>query len=400
MGLLGMATRSLKERWLTSALTAVGVALGVALVAVVLLLERESYRAFTGTAHGVEILVAGDKGGRLEALLSALYHVGRAPGRVPWSCYEELRADPDVAYAIPLAYGDRYRGLPVVGTTDGMFTRFRPRPGVAFEIEGTGLGAERGAVVGAEAARLAGLAVGDTFVPSHSGAEDDPRHRDERFLVTGIARATGTAHDRVIWVRLADFLALKGHAGLARADGDERAVSAVLVKTKDPSPVVVEGLIRRLNDGGAAQAIRPLQVVGELWTLVGGVQRILQAVAWLVIAVAALSVMVSLHNTMAERRREIAILRALGASRGRVFGAVLAEAALLCGVGAALGLVLGHGGAALAAPLVEAQAGIRIDSFALLPQEPLLVVALLVVGALAGLAPALAAYRVDVAATL
>jgi len=401
MNPFSMALRSLRERWLSSALTALSVALGVALVVAVLVLAREARTAFQGTATGVEILVGGTKGGRIDTLLSALYHVGRAPGRVPWTLYERLRDHPDVSYAVPLAFGDRYRGAPVVGTTAEMFTRFRPRPGVAFEIEGeTFARGGRLAVVGSEAARRTGLRIGDTLVPSHTGLDDDPRHRDEAFTVVGLARATGTAHDRAIWVDLDAFLALKGHEGLVREDGEERAVSAVLVKTASPYPWVVEDLIRGINDGDQAQAIRPMQVVGELFALVGVVQRMLQWVASLVVAVAAAGAMVSLYHAMAERCRDVALLRALGASRRRIFGTVLLESTVLCGGGALLGLLLGHGGAALAAPLLEARAGVRLDGWSLLPAEPLLLLALLAIGALAGIAPAVRAYRVDVAAQI
>jgi putative ABC transport system permease protein len=395
MGLLGMAVRNLRQRWLSTVLTGCSIALGVALVVAVMLLERSAGRAFKGTAHSVEILVGGNKGGRFETLLSALYHVGRAPGRVSWSYYEELKWHRDVDYAIPLAYGDTYAGLPVVGTTDEMFLRIQPRPNLRFEVSGGALGDHR-ALLGAEAARASGLGVGDTFFPSHTGLEDDSRHRDEVFTVAGTVRATGTAHDRVIWVGIEDFLDLRGHEGLAREE-EERAVSAVLVKTASKSPFIVESLIRQINDGTEAQAIRPMQVIAELWTLVGDVQRILSWVALVVIGVATISVMVSIYNTMAARRREIAILRALGARRGQVFFAILLEAALLCGMGALLGLLLGHGGAAIAAPIVEARAGVRLEAVGLITEEPLLLAALFAIGCAAGVVPALTAYRLDVA---
>jgi len=207
--------RNLRQRWLSTVLTGCSIALGVALAVAVMLLERSAGRAFTGTAHSVEILVGGNKGGRFETLLSALYHVGRAPGRVSWSYYEGLKRHRDVDYAIPLAYGDTYAGLPVVGTTDEIFSRIQPRPNLAFEVSGGALGGRR-ALLGAGAARVSGLAVGDTFFPSHTGLEDDSRHKDEIFTVAGTVRATGTAHDRVIWIGIDDFLDLRAHGGLQR----------------------------------------------------------------------------------------------------------------------------------------------------------------------------------------
>lgn len=382
MGVIAMAWRSLRQRPVSNSLTLLGVAMGVALVSAVLLLEYEARSAYGRTATGIEILVGGNKGSRIEVLLGTLFHVGRAPGRVDWSYCEEIAADPRVKWTAPFAVGDRHQGLPVVGTSDRFLKEF-------------GLGefgeTERSAVLGAEAARRTGLSFGDRFVASHTGIDADPTHADEPFTVTDVAAPTGTAHDRVVWVRLDDFWHLDGH------DRGGRAVSALLVKTVSGSPLVVEPLIRQINDGNEAQAIRPMQVVGELFALIGNAQRILTLVAWLVVAVAAILVAVSLHNSLASRREEIWILRALGAGRGRIFATVLAEAAILTGGGALIGLVLAHGGAAIVAPALEQRAGVQIGAPGLLfPDELLLVLGLTAVGCLAGLVPAVAAYRNEV----
>ncbi|MGQ0612151.1 MAG: ABC transporter permease [Planctomycetaceae bacterium] len=390
------ALRSLEERPVASLLTGLSIALGVALAVVVMLLERQARGAFEGTAIGVEVLVAGDKGSRIDAVLGTLFHVGRAPGRVSLRYAESLAADDRVAYAIPVAVGDSYRGAPVVGTTVEFFTRFAPRPGLSFGVEPSALGPGT-AVAGSEAARRCGLRVGDEFFPSHTGLEGDHTHRHERFRVAAVARPTGTAHDRAIYVDLEDFLHLKGHEGLDREEGGGEAVSAVLLKTAAASPLVVEPLLKEINDGTEAQAIRPMQVVAELFELVGEAQRILGWVAALVVAVAALSVSVAITSAMAGRRREIALFRAVGAPRGAVFAMVLCEAALLCLFGCLAGIALGHGGAALAAPLVEARTGVRLPGFLWLGVEPWLLLALTGAGCVAGLLPALHAYRVEVA---
>jgi len=377
-----MALRNLRQRRLSSTLTALGVALGVALVVLVSLLRDEAREAFSRTAVGVEILVGGNKGGRIDTLLSALYHVGRAPGRIAMAYFHDLRDDPRVSSAIPIAVGDHYRGLPVVGTSAEFLERF----GL------TGFGGPRHAVAGS----LTGLRKGDVFHPSHGGFT----HKDESFTVSAVARPTGTAHDRALWIDIEDFLHLDGHAGMERGEQEHDAISAILLRTKSGSPFIVEPLIKEINDGNEAQALRPMQVLGELFALVATVHRILNWVAALVVVVAATSVMVALYNTMFERRREVALLRALGASRSRVFWIVLLEAGLICLGGALFGLALGHGGAYLAAPLVEARAGVRLDSLGVAAQEPLLLLILFVVGCAAGIAPALRAYRTDVAADL
>lgn len=396
MGAFGMAWRGLRERAVASALTGASVALGVALAVSVLVLERAARAAFEGTATGVEVLVAGTKGSRLDAVLSVLFHVGRAPGRVPLEFAERLAADARVEYAIPVAVGDSFRGAPIVGTTGAFFERFRPRPGLAFELEGEWGGGGRTAVVGAEAARRTGLRVGDVFVPSHSGLEEDPTHRDEPFTVTGVARATGTAHDRAIYIDLADFLHLRGHSGMARDGEEEAAVSAVLVKMRAGSPLLLEPFLREIDDSREAQAVRPAQEVAALFDVVAIAQRVLGWVAWLVVAVACAGVAVSLYASTAARRGEIAVLRALGARRRTVFLVVELEAALVCGLGALGGLLLGRGGALLAAPLVEARAGVRLDLWGGAGAEAWLLPLVVALGGLAGLLPAARAYRADV----
>jgi putative ABC transport system permease protein len=396
MGALGMAWRGLRARGVASTLTGASVALGVALAVAVFVLERAARAAFEGTATGVEVLVAGTKGSRLDAVLGTLFHVGRAPGRLPLAFAERLAADPRVEYAIPVAVGDSFRGAPIVGTTEEFFERFRPRPGLAFEIEGEWRGGGRAAVAGAEAARRTGLRVGDVFAPSHSGLAEDPTHRDEPFTVTGVARATGTAHDRAIYVDLADFLHLRGHSGMARDGEDEAAVSAVLVKTRAGSPLVLEPFLREIDDSREAQAVRPAQVVAELFDLVGSAQRVLGWVAWLVVAVACAAVAVSLYAATAARRGEIAVLRALGARRRTVFFVVQMEAALVCALGGLGGLLLGRAGAMLAAPFVEARAGVRLDVWGGAGAEAWLLPLVTALGSLAGLLPAARAYRVEV----
>jgi len=379
--MLRMAIRSLRQNALASVLTALGVALGAGLAVSVLLLAHGAQGAFGKTARGVPVLVAGTSGSRIDALLATLYHTGRAPGRIDAAYLERLANDPAVEWLVPVSLGDRVDGFPLVGTTSGLFEH------LGFRLRGEGLGPRR-AVAGSRT----GLAVGDTFFPSHSGAHGDHTHKDEVFTVAGTLDPTGTAHDRAIFVRDGDFQALSGH--------DAGGFTAAYLKPRSNSPAVVEPLLRRIDESREAQAIRPAQVVAELIGLFGTAERVLRIVSWLVLAVAAISVSVSLYNAMAERRRDIALLRAVGARRRFVVGVVLTESVLICVAGALLGLALGHAGAAFAAPAVEQYAGATFEPGFLFPEEPLIVLGLAAIGVAAGILPAIRAYRVDVAAAL
>ncbi|MHC4938271.1 MAG: ABC transporter permease [Planctomycetota bacterium] len=376
-----MAIRSLRQNALASVLTALSVALGTGLTLAVLLLAQGAQGAFEKTTQCVPILVAGTGGSRIDALLATMFHTGRAPGRVDAGYIDELAEDPRVEWVIPIAVGDRVRGFPLVGTSAELFEN------LGFEVKGRGLDA-RFAVAGAHT----GLKIGDKFFPSHSGAEGDRTHFHELFTVSGLLVPTGTAHDRAVFVRVEDFLGLSGH--------DAGGVSAAFVKPKNNSPLTIEPLLNDIQQSNRAQAIRPAQVVLELIGLFGTAERVLRIVSWLVIAVAATAVSVSLYNTMAARRREVALLRVVGAKRGFIVAMVLPESVMLCAGGALLGLVAGHIGAGFAAPAIERYAGASFEPGVLLPEEPLLLLAMAAIGAVAGALPALRAYRVDVASAL
>ncbi|MEM8885104.1 MAG: FtsX-like permease family protein [Planctomycetota bacterium] len=382
-----MALRSLRRHALVSVLTIGSVALGAGLSVAVLRLAQGAQGAFERTALGVPVLVAGTKGSRIDALLSTLYHTGRTPGRVSRAYVEELQRDRRVEWAIPIALGDRASGFPLVGTTNAFF---EPGNGQVKALEGRRPEpGKRWAVAGAATP----FRVGDKFVPSHAGIEGDRTHIHEMFTVVGRLASTNSSHDRAVWIALEDFLSLSGH-------GEPTHVSAVFLKPKSNSPAVVEPLLRDINESVEAQAIRPLQVVAELMALFGTAERVLRIVGWLVLFVAVLSVSLSLYALMASRTREVAVLRALGAPRGFLVVSVMTESALLCLVGALLGIVLGHVGAQAASPMVTRYAGAAFEPGGLHAAEFGFVLVIAGVGGLAGVLPAWRAYRVDVAAGL
>jgi len=397
MSLFRMAFRGLRQHALASTLTALSLALGTALTLAVLLLAQRARGAFEETALGVQVLVAGNKGSRVDALLGTLYHTGRAPGRVALSYVERLQTDRRVEYAIPVAVGDRVAGHPLVGTTGAILDAFEPRPGQRFQLTGRRFDeGPRFAVAGA----ATGLVIGTKFFPSHGGVEGDRTHAHEVFTVVGTLAPTGTAHDRAVWVSLEDFLHLEGHAGMGRGEEEVAAASAIFLKAKSASPAVLEPLIREINDGTEAQAIRPMLVVAELLALFGTARTVLEWVSWLVTGIAIVSVTVALYNAMAARGREMALLRALGMPRTSLLLVVLLESVVLCVCGALAGLILGHVAAVVAAPWVESAAGVTFDHGLLLPAEPLILLAMAVAGAVAGVLPAMRAYRLDVSRSL
>lgn len=393
--------RNLSRRRLSTALTVCSVALGVAVIVAVLAVQAQGAEAFRRSAFGCDLVVGG-KGSALQLVLNSLFHLDRSAGNLAWERYRELAAHRGVAWAVPIAVGDSYRGFRVVGTTERFFLDFRPRPDRSFEIEGrpfrfdparfekvmSGGPAEGSfeAVIGAIAARRAGLGLGATFRISH-GVEGEGEEHGETWTVVGVLRPTGTPHDRAIFIDLTSFYATAGHE--ARPE-----ISAALVKAKSEGTAFQ--LEHDLNRRSDVVAAAPGRVVGELLELVGTVDLLLLIVAGLVVVVAAGSILVSLYASMAERRRSIAILRALGAPRAAIFRLLVLESVTLCLWGGAGGIVLGHVLAAAAGRVLAAWAGVQMGAFAFLPEELAVLGGTVVLGAGAGVLPAWTAYRLEV----
>ncbi|MBO6935517.1 MAG: ABC transporter permease [Deltaproteobacteria bacterium] len=255
------------------------------------------------------------------------------------------------------------------------------------------------AVVGAEVARTLGVRVGDRIEPTH-GVEGGRAHDHEHLWeVVGILKPTDTPVDRLVLIPLDSFFSIEDHRGGALLPGTtEPGLSAVLVFPRPGVHKVM--LLSRLNRRPEIQVADVHEEIGHLFDIVGSVDVLFLLVSILVIVVGLLSVLIALYNSMNERRREVAILRAIGAPRRWVLGSVVIEAALITAIGAGLGVLMGHALVALAAGRVESAAGFRPNALDVVPTEGLVVLLVVLAGALAGLWPAWKAYATDVAENL
>lgn len=435
MRLPRLVLRNLRRRPLATALTTVSVALGVGLFAAVGALRNAAQEGFQRSASVCDVIV-GAKGSSLQLTLNALYHMGLSPGNVPFDAYLELAAHPGAAWVVPTAVGDSYGGQRIVATTDALFSALELRDfgklrfaaggpwsfghpelvALHTELEAeldpdhaghdhVGAGfppAWQRAVVGATAARETGLGVGDRFTPIHD-IQDSPtaeRHEEAAMEVVGVLAPTGTPFDRAIFVPLGAFYSIAGHqADDATATGGARdplGLSAVLVRTDPRRGVHSIRLWRDFNDRLDTQAARPAVEIQNLFRIIGGVDQLLRVVAGLVVAVALAGVLVAIYNTMGARRKEFAVLRALGARRRAILALVMMESAAISLAGGLLGLALAGAGVWIGAGALRAQTGVTASA---VPSgsELLLLLAVAAVGALAGLVPALAAYRTEAA---
>lgn len=413
MNLMSLVRRSLRQHALSSFVTIVSVGLAAGLTMSVFAINAQTYDAFTGGKVGFDA-VLGARGSQLQLVLNTVFHLETSPGNIPWSLYKEISEDARVTLAIPYAVGDNYQGYRIVGTTPEMFTKFTYREGQGFVLQPGGRvfdETKREAVLGNYVAEKLGLTVGSTFNPYHGlQFSEREKHRDQ-FTVVGVMEPTNGPSDRVLWIPIEGIYRMSGH--VLRGGGtvfrptpdgavpeEHREVSAVMLKLRNPQAGFL--LSQTINQQGKVATLAwPIaRVMSELFDRIGWVSRILTMVAYLIVVVAAGSILASIYNTMNERRREFAILRALGARRSTVFSAIVLEASTITTLGALLGFLVYGGILAAAFVIVRAQTGVVLDAFKFDPALWMTPVGMILLGALAGLVPAFKAYRTDVASNL
>jgi putative ABC transport system permease protein len=418
---LKIAWRNIVGRPIQTLVTALVVALAIALFVTVALLSDALQRGIVRASDPFGVLVVGAKGSAQQLVLSTLLLQGNPVGNIPHEIYAALAADPRVALAVPLAMGDNVGGARIIGTNANFFL-LRPSElePPAFQLAAGALFNEDfQAVLGSTAAVGLGLGIGDQFVPAHGvspGLAEDVH--EARHTVVGILRPSHTSFDNAVFTTLESVLhvhaeEMRGAATEAtdaaaddhaddsvddhadeQADEDHGQVTAILIK---PVGFVEQNQIwQEFYTGTAAQAAFPGRELGGLFDLLRQAQELLRVVGYLAAGMAALTLFLAVYSAASARERLLAIMRGLGASRATVFQVVMLEALLAALMGALIGRLLGYGVAALIAGSLAQQSAIPITIRYLPALEPLLWLLPLLLGLVAGLIPAWQAYRVNV----
>ena len=391
----GLALRSLWNRRGTAALTVFAIAVSVALLLGVQMLRSSAKEAFAGTISGTD-LVVGPRTGPVNLLLYSVFHIGEPAANVSWATYRLVAGHRDVAWTVPLVLGDSHRGFRVVGTDAGFYSHYRYAGGQPLRTaDGTWWKAAHEAVLGHEVARTLGYRTGDRIVVAHGlGAGSFVQHEESPVRVSGILGPTGTPVDRAVFVDLATLEALHGPAG---AVGEPDAITAFLVGMKSRDTTLV--MQRALNEyrGEALQAVIPGVALAELWRVVGIADRALLAVAACVALAGLLGLLAAILTSLNERRREMAILRSVGARPRHIFGLLMLEAGMLAAAGALAGIGLAYGLLLLVRPWAAARYGLDLPLQGLGRAELGFLAAVIVAALALSVYPAWRAYRVALA---
>lgn len=378
---------------------AVAIALGVAVTAQERALRQGSARA----ADDFDILV-GAPGSQAQLALTAVYLQEAALGLMGPQTLDDVARRNGIAWMAPIAFGDSYRGMPIVGTTEAFVTR----GGKRTLSEGRLFGREGEAVVGAAVP----LRIGDRFTPVHGHSREDGRrlpgeaqHDGHEVTVVGRMEPSGTPYDRAILIPIESVWEAHGLA-TGHPDGDDRIGPPWPMATGEIPVIVVKAAsvgdayrLRAAFRNDRTMAIFPAEVLVSLYATLGDVRDLMRAMAIVCQVLVLISVLVCVMAIAAGRRRDIAVLRALGAPRRFVFATVWLGVALLVLGGTAGGLILGTAGTTLASAALSTRLGFTITGTVGLEEFALCALAC-VAGLVLALVPAMAAYRTSTATAL
>lgn len=412
MAIFSLAWRSLLNRRFTALLTVMSIALSVALLVGVERLRTEARSSFANTLSGTDLIV-GARSGPVQLLLYAVFRIGDATNNISWQSYQDVAAHPKVAWTVPISLGDSHRGFRVLGTTAAYFEHYRyARDRRLVVAEGQRFDDLYDAVLGAEVADRLGYQVGDSIVVAH-GASDVSfaRHDDKPFRVAGILARTGTPVDRTVHVGLeaieaihvdwqsgAPIPGMSVSADRTRhMDLTPKAITAVLVGLK--SKIATFKVQRFINDypEEPLSAILPGVALSQLWNLIGIAENALLIVSAFVVVVGLFGMLTALLTSLNERRREMAILRSVGARPGHVFALIMGEAGFLTLLGVLSGLALLYALMLAGQPIIENRFGIFIAIGGLSSYEWILLGVVVAAGFLVGSIPSYRAYRLSLA---
>ncbi|ANC01503.1 MULTISPECIES: ABC transporter permease [Pseudomonas] len=414
MYLLRLALASLANRRFTAFLTAFAIALSVCLLLAVERVRTEARASFANTISGTDLIV-GARSGSVNLLLYSVFRIGNATNNIRWDSFEHYAKDPRVKWAIPISLGDSHRGYRVMGTNSDYFTHYQYGRQQHLQLsQGRQFANDPFEVVlGAEVAEALHYKLGDSLVLAHGIATISlVKHDDKPFTVVGILQRTGTPVDRTLHISLAGMEAI--HVDWQNgvpARGAAR-ISADQARTMDLQPTAITAFMLGLNSKIATfsvqreinefrseplLAILPGVALQELWGMMGIAEQALFVVSLFVVLTGLIGMLTAILTSLNERRREMAILRSVGARPWHIAGLLVLEALALSVSGIVAGLGLLYGGIALAQDAVQSNYGLFLPLAWPSPHEWTLLAIILGAALLMGSVPAWRAYRQSLA---
>lgn len=402
-----LAWKSVLNRKTTAILSILTVAISVILLMGVERIRTQAKNSFANTISGTDLIVGG-RSGQVNLLLYSVFRIGNATNNIDWKSYQDFSQHRAVKWAIPISLGDSHKGFRVMGTNHSYFENFKygSKQPLTFS-QGTEFNGLFETVLGSDVAKTLGYHIGSDIIIAHGISDVGfSRHDNLPFKVVGILAPTGTPVDKTVHVSLEAIEAIHvgwesgAHLGntpsqeqLAQYDFQPKQITAMLVGLK--SRIQTFALQREINNyrQEPLSAIMPGVALQELWSMMSVAEQALMAVSIFVVAAGLLGMLSSLLTSLQERRREMAILRAMGAQPKHIFALLISEATTLTFMGIIVGLIGLYALLAIAQPFIAQQYGIQITLSAISRYEWQLLAYVQLAGVIIGFIPALRAYR-------
>lgn len=412
-----LAWRNIWFKPLNTILSIILLTSSVAIITVLILLEKQFEEKFTNNLDGID-LVMGAQGSPLQLILSSIYQVDAPTGNISLDSAKVWMQNPMVGKAIPLAFGDNYKGFKILGTTQDYLSHFN----VEFS-EGKTFNKNFEVVIGGEIAQKLNLHVGDEFFGSHGDSEEGEVHEHYAYKVVGIAKPTGKVVDNLILSNIPSVWQMHhqghenpahGEEGHVHEEGDEHEHHEAADLTMDEPGMEITSVLLQMSNPMAKltwqriipqntkmQAASPAIEINRLFTLFGVGIDALRYLAYGIMLISGISIFIALFNTLKERKNEFALMRVNGAGRLQLLKLVLIESLLLCIVGFIFGTILGRIALVLISKSSEADFKLSFNPYEFIwNKEGWLLALTLIVGIVAALIPAIKAYSLNISKTL
>ena len=437
MNLLSLSWKNLRAKPLATLLSLLLLTLGVGIISLLLLLNRQLDDQFNRNIRGID-MVLGAKGSPLQLILSSVYHTDVPTGNISQEEANKVAQHPLVEWAIPMAYGDSYQSYRILGTTHEYIEHYKGEL-----AEGRLWEDEMEVVLGSRVVKALGLKIGDKFFGTHGLSDNGHVHETEPYVVSGILKPSNTVLDQLLIGSMEGVWSVHEeheegeeheheegeehdheegeehdheeeeehdhdheegeeheheHEAGAPSDSVDRDITSMLLHFRNPLGMVT--LPRTINENTQMQVALPAIEINRLRDQLGVGVSVLQGVALAIIIISAISVFVALYNSLKDRKYELALMRSMGASRGKLFLLILLEGVLLTLIGFVLGLIVSRVGVWLLNTFVAADYHYSFDDITPLPAEGVLGLVALLIGVLAAAIPAFSAFRLNISQTL
>ena len=401
MILTKLAYKSLLNRRASVLLTLFTIAISVMLLLSIERIRMDAKTSFSNTISGTDLIV-GARTGDIQLLLSSVFRIGYANNGVSWQSYQYIAAQRGVKWSIPISLGDSHKGQAVLGTSRDYFThyRFGKKQRLSFQ-QGHAFEHLNQVVLGSDVASRLGYTLGDNVVISHGmGNTSFHHHKDNPFIIVGILNATGTPVDKTLHIPLAAIDLIHGGSHSANNEHDENnnligepsQITAFLMGFD--SPLYTLQIRRNINQYKKEPllAIMPTVTLKELWQMLAIVEKVLLLFSGVVILVSLLGMLTTLLANLNQRRRELAILRSVGARPWQLFTLISMESLFTTLLGCLVGCALYYGVMLISSSYLQSHAGISVNIAMLSYYELTLIGVIMAAGFIIGLIPATRAY--------